>query len=115
MQELRAEAVHKVTEEEAQHRDEDGDLPLTSHDNPRILLDIAGQINQAFNTAGDGANVKGYFVDNDTSNTRLRFAGVAPFEEGPRAGTTLEIAFTPKPSSDVSGSGVAPGQTEARA
>jgi hypothetical protein len=101
VQELRSEATRKV-DEEVVYRDEDGDAPLTGYDNPRIRLDIAGQINQAFNAAGDGDNVKGYFVDNDTSNTRLRFAGVGTFAEGPEVGTTLEIALSPNPSSDVS-------------
>ena len=66
--------------------------PTTS--NPGIRLDVAGQINPAMNIAGDGHETKAYFVDNDTSNTRIRFAGVGTFEEGPELGTLLEVAFS---------------------
>jgi hypothetical protein len=88
--------------EHPDYRREDGDEPLTDYQNPRIRLDLSGQINQAFNFAGDGKNAKGYFVDNDTTNTRMRFAGVSMWEEGPQVGTTLEIAFSPNNSFDVS-------------
>jgi predicted porin len=80
---------------------EDGEEPVTNYPNPAIRLDIAGQINQAMNLAGDGDDTKLYFVDNDTSNSRIRFAGVSTFEDGPELGTTLEIAFSGNNSFDV--------------
>jgi predicted porin len=85
-----------------QYRREEGDDPLADYGNPGIRLEISGQINQAINFAGDGHDTKAYFVDNDTSNTRLRFAGVARFKEGLEIGPLLEVAFSPNPSSDVS-------------
>jgi hypothetical protein len=85
-----------------EYRREDGQTPETDYENPRIRLDVAGQINQAFNFAADGKDAKGYFIDNDASGTRLRFAGVGTFQEGPQVGTTLEIAFSPNNSFDVS-------------
>jgi hypothetical protein len=84
-----------------EYRREDGETPETNYENPRIRLDIAGQINQAFNFAADGKDAKGYFVDNDASGTRLRFAGVSTFDEAVDVGTTLEIAFSPNNSFDV--------------
>src|SRR5262245_261654 len=81
---------------------EDGEEPVTNYPNPDLRLDIAGQINQAMNLAGDGVDTKLYFVDNDASNSRVRFAGVARFEDGPELGSTLEIAFSGNNSDDVS-------------
>ena len=88
--------------EHPEYRRDDGETPLTDYENPRIRLDIAGQVNQAFTAAGDGNETKGYFVDNDASGSRMRFAGVANFEQGPSVGSTLEIAFSPNNSSAVS-------------
>jgi hypothetical protein len=86
-----------------EYRTEEGhDSLLTNYDNPRIKLEVAAQINQAVNVANDGHTTRAYFVDNDTSNSRLRIAGVGNFKEGPEVGTTFEMAFSPNPSSDVS-------------
>jgi len=85
-----------------QYKREEGDDPMADHGNPGIQLQISGQINQAINFAGDGHDTKAYFVDNDTSNTRLRFAGVARFKENLEIGPLLEVAFSPNPSSEVS-------------
>jgi hypothetical protein len=98
--ELRAET--EPPPKHPEYRDEDGETPLTHYDNPRIRLDVAAQINQAVNVAGDGKSTTVYFVDNDTSNSRVRLAGVGTFTQGPEVGTTFEMAFSPNPSSDVS-------------
>jgi hypothetical protein len=92
-----------------EYRKEDGEEVLTEYVNPRIRLDIAAQINQAFNYANDGDSTKGYFVDNDSSNSRVRFAGVSTWEEGPDVGATLEIAFSGNNSFDVSQDDRSPG------
>ena len=54
------------------------------------------------NIAGDGHNTKLYFVDNDNTASRIRFAGVSVFEQGPQLGSTLEVGFSPNNSFDVS-------------
>src|SRR5262245_41647045 len=74
-----------------EYRREDGEDPLTDYLNPDLRLDIAGQVNPAINVAGDGRRTKAYYVDNDTRASRLRFAGVGIFAEGPQLGTTLEL------------------------
>jgi len=81
---------------------EDGEERLTDYDNPRIRLDVAGQINQAVNFLGDGKDARALCVDNDASNSRVRLSGVGTFAEGPEVGTTLEIAFSGNNSFDVS-------------
>ena len=85
-----------------EYRREDGDETLTDYLNPRIRLDVAAQVNPAMNVAGDGHNTKVYFVDNDTTASRVRFAGVGIFDQGPQLGTTLEVGFSPNNSFDVS-------------
>jgi predicted porin len=109
-QEIRAlrEQVKQLTEhgapppEHPEYRREDGDYPLADYENPAIRLDIAGQVNAASNVGADGKETKLYFVDNDTSASRIRFAGVAIFDEGPQVGSTLEVGFSPNNSFDVS-------------
>lgn len=80
---------------------EESEVPA-AYVNPAIQVDLAGQINQAINFAGDGDQTKAYFVDNETSNTRARLSGVGRFQEGWDLGTTLEVAFSPNPSTQVS-------------
>jgi septal ring factor EnvC (AmiA/AmiB activator) len=43
----------------------------------RVKLAVSGQVNRAVNLIDDGDNTDLYFVDNDTSNTRVRFVGTA--------------------------------------
>lgn len=107
IQELRKEvqALRQVVPPPPQHPEyfrEDGEEPLTEYVNPAIRLDVAGQVNPAMNVAGDGDKTKVYFVDNDTTASRIRFAGVGVFDRGPQLGTTLEVGFSPNNSSDVS-------------
>jgi len=84
------------------YQKEDGEERLTEYENPRIHVDISGQINQAVNFLGDGKDARALFVDNDASNSRLRIAGVSVFDDGPQVGTTLELAFSGNNSFDVS-------------
>src|SRR5262245_10622050 len=97
--------------EHPEYRKEDGGEPLTEYVNPDIRLDVAGQLNPAINVAGDGRSTKVYYVDNDTSESRLRFAGVGIFESGPTVGTTLEVGFSPNNSDDVSQDDETPGDS----
>lgn len=50
----------------------------------------------------DGKNTKAYFVDNDASNTRVRFVGTAKATDDLTIGSKIEVAFAPNESSDVS-------------
>ena len=88
--------------EHPEYRRDDGETPLADYENPAIRLDIAGQVNAASNIGADGKETKAYFVDNDASASRIRFSGVAIFDEGPRLGSTLEVGFSPNNSFDVS-------------
>lgn len=108
IQELRQE-VQELREQGAtlppkhpEYKREDGEFPLTDYASPRIRLDIAAQINPAVNFAGDGRDTKAYFVDNDVSASRVRFAGVSNFEGNRDVGSTLELGLSPNNSFDVS-------------
>ena len=68
----------------------------------RVKLAISGQVNRAVNLANDGDKTKAYFVDNDVSNTRVRFEGTAAVTDATTLGSTVEVAFSPNNSYDVS-------------
>jgi len=70
--------------------------------NERVKLAISGQVNRAVNLADDGDKTKAYFVDNDVSNTRVRFEGTAGITDATTLGSTVEVAFSPNNSYDVS-------------
>ncbi|MDJ0610961.1 MAG: hypothetical protein QNJ67_18450 [Kiloniellales bacterium] len=82
---------------------------VVSADNPdKIKLAISGQINRAINVVGDGRDTDAYFVDNDVSNSRVRFVGTGNITPETLLGTRMEIAFSPNNSSDVSQSEESP-------
>jgi cell division protein FtsB len=68
----------------------------------RVELAISGQVNRAVNIADDGKNTKAYYVDNDVSNSRIRFVGTAKATEDLTIGSIIEVAIAPNESSEVS-------------
>lgn len=74
--------------------------PVTSGQD-RVKLAISGQVNRAMNIIDDGKNTDAYFVDNDASNTRVRFIGTARATDDLALGSRIEVAFAPNESSDV--------------
>lgn len=68
----------------------------------RVKLAISGQVNRAVNMVDDGKNTKAYFVDNDVSNSRVRFVGTAKATDDLTIGSKIELAIAPNESSDVS-------------
>jgi len=68
----------------------------------RVRLAISGQVNRAVNMVDDGKNTKAYFVDNDASNSRVRFVGTAKTTDDLTLGAKIELAIAPNESSDVS-------------
>jgi uncharacterized coiled-coil protein SlyX len=67
----------------------------------RVKLAISGQVNRMVNVIDDGKNTTGYFVDNDVSNTRVRFVGTAKATDDLTLGTRLEYAVTSNESGEV--------------
>jgi hypothetical protein len=68
----------------------------------RVKLAISGQVNRAVNIADDGKNTKAYYVDNDVSNSRVRFVGKAMATDDLTIGSRIEVAIAPNESSEVS-------------
>jgi hypothetical protein len=67
----------------------------------RVKLAVSGQVNRMVNVIDDGKNTTGYFVDNDVSNTRVRFVGTAEATDDLTLGTRIEYAVTSNESGDV--------------
>ncbi len=74
-----------------------------------VKLSISGQVNRAVNVADDGKNTTTYFVDNDASNSRVRFVGTAKMTDDLTLGSRIEIALAPDDSSQVSQDNESPG------
>jgi cell division protein FtsL len=68
----------------------------------RVKLAISGQLNRAVNIVDDGKNTKAYYVDNDASNSRVRFVGTAKATDDLTLGSKIELAIAPNESGDVS-------------
>jgi len=75
---------------------------LVSSSPGNIKLAISGQVNRAVNIIDDGKNTDAYFVDNDASNTRVRFIGTARATDDLTVGSRIEVAIAPNDSSRVS-------------
>ena len=67
----------------------------------RVKLAISGQVNRAMNMIDDGKNTKAYYVDNDASNSRVRFVGSAKATDDLTIGSRIEVAIAPNESSQV--------------
>lgn len=96
----RAEGVGQAQDAAPSQR-ADGD-PLVTSGEPKVKLSISGQINRAVNLANDGDGTDAFFVDNDTSNSRIRFEGTGDLGGGTTLGTRIELAISPNNSFDVS-------------
>ena len=75
---------------------------VSSDNSDKIKLAISGHVNRAVNVADDGDDTKAYFVDNDVSNSRVRFVGTGAVTENTTLGSRMELAFSPNNSFDVS-------------
>jgi len=83
--------------------------PVIASGNDKIKLSLSGQINRAVNITNDGSSTQVYPVDNDTSNSRIRFVGTAKINNDLTLGTRLELSIAPDESSVVSQTNQAPG------
>lgn len=92
----------KVAAEEAKTSAETPASKLVTSGSERVKLAVSGQINRAVNLVGDGDETALHFVDNDASNTRIRFVGTAQMTEDLTLGSRLEVALAPNLSSEVS-------------
>ena len=88
--------------QDAAAQDQASEQATVTSGQPRVKLAISGQVNRAVNVVNDGNETDAFFVDNDTSNSRIRFVGTGDLGEGTTLGTRIEIAVSPNNSFDVS-------------
>jgi len=67
----------------------------------RVKLSISGQVNRAVNIVDDGKDNEAYFVDNDNSESRVRFVGTAKINEELTLGTNIELTIAPNKAGNV--------------
>jgi uncharacterized coiled-coil protein SlyX len=74
---------------------------VTSGGGERIKLAISGQTNRAVNIVDDGKSTDAYFVDNDNSESRVRFVGTARATDDLTLGSTIELTIAPNKAGSV--------------
>ena len=75
---------------------------VTSGGGDKIRLAISGQVNRAVNIVDDGKDTEAYFVDNDNSESRVRFDGSARATEDLTLGSRIELTIAPNKAGGVS-------------
>ncbi len=75
---------------------------VTSGGGERVKLAISGQVNRAVNIVDDGKDTEAYFVDNDNSESRVRFDGTARATDDLTLGTRIELTIAPNKAGGVS-------------
>lgn len=92
----------KVAADEAKTSAETPAGNMVASGNERVKLAVSGQINRAVNLIDDGDETALYFVDNEASNSRVRFVGTVKVDEDLTIGSRLETALAPNESTTVS-------------
>jgi predicted porin len=77
------------------------DKIVTSGGGERIKLAISGHVNRAVQVRDDGEDTDLYHVDNDNSESQVRFVGTAEVDEDLTLGTTIEVSIAPNISGQV--------------
>jgi hypothetical protein len=78
-----------------------GGKVVTSGGGKRVKLAISGQVNRAVNIVDDGKSTDAYFVDNDNSESRVRFVGTAEATDSLTIGSTIELSIAPNKAGEV--------------
>jgi predicted porin len=74
---------------------------VTSGGGERVKLAISGQVNRAVNIVDDGKSTDAYFVDNDNSESRVRFVGTARATDDLTIGSKIELSIAPNKAGEV--------------
>jgi uncharacterized coiled-coil protein SlyX len=99
--EAKSEASQATTAVQSKIEEYNAFRKIVSSSPGNIKLSLSGQVNRAVNIIDDGKNTDGYFVDNDASNSRVRFIGTARATDDLTVGSRIEVAFAPNESSQV--------------
>jgi hypothetical protein len=71
------------------------DKVVASKGGDRVNLSISGHVNRAVNIVDDGKDTDAYYVDNDNSESRVRFDGSLKPTEDVTLGSTIELSIAP--------------------
>lgn len=74
---------------------------VTSGGGERIKLAVSGQVNRAVNIVDDGRDTDAYFVDNDNSESRVRFDGTAKATDDLTVASRIELTIGPNLAGQV--------------
>jgi predicted porin len=74
---------------------------VTSGGGERVKLAISGQVNRAVNIVDDGKDTEAYFVDNDNSESRVRFDGTAKVTDDLTLGSMIELTIAPNKAGNL--------------
>jgi predicted porin len=74
---------------------------VTSDGGERVKLAISGQVNRAVNIVDDGKDTDAYFVDNDNSESRVRFDGTAKATDDLTLASRIELTIAPNLAGQV--------------
>ena len=74
---------------------------VTSAGGERVKLAISGHVNRMVSIIDDGKDTEAYFVDNDNSETQVRFVGTARASDDLTLGTTIEVSIAPNLSGQI--------------
>ena len=78
-----------------------GQKTVTSGGGKRIKLAISGHVNRAANIVDDGKSTEAYHVDNDNSESRVRFVGTANATDDLTVGSEIELSIAPNKAGEV--------------
>jgi predicted porin len=67
----------------------------------RVKLAISGHVNRMVNIADDGGGTQTYFVDNDNSESQVRFVGTVAPNDDLTLGGTIELSIAPNKSGNI--------------
>jgi hypothetical protein len=93
--------AHNAAAEKKTSMPEPIDKVVTSAGGDRIRLAISGHTNRAVNIVDDGKSTDAYFVDNDNSESRVRFVGTAKATEDLTIGSNIELSIAPNKAGEV--------------
>ncbi|MGD1983313.1 MAG: hypothetical protein PVF93_05350 [Chromatiaceae bacterium] len=74
---------------------------ITSGGGERVKLSISGHVNRMVSIIDDGDETDTYFVDNDASESQIRFVGTAEATDDLTLGTIIELSIAPNKSGSV--------------
>jgi predicted porin len=89
-----------VVEEDKTAVQEPVDKVVTSGQE-RVKLSISGHVSRAVNIVDDGKETDAYFVDNDNSESRVNFVGIARINDDLTLGSRIELTIAPNKASSV--------------